>query len=311
MKSIGSIIRVVMVFILVLSLGLFLPVGLVIAEDDDQDGLLNDLENNSITLPHQIKVLIPEVSSTIEPCSDGDERIECVKSGTDEPDLFAIIKPASGSTRFPSVDQPDETKLEDFFSAISKSKEAYGLSISVHPTRQDPPGSSRQLTSNPIQHAVSITENNTDTEPGTPLGQTYEIGTPNDGDTVTIYTMKIYKYVCEECGGKWESGNHCTGNKWNNCKDNSDPPNKYENLVRKFIWWVNNHEVGHDLYLAANPDNPLEPEHYTPEQNVIMSEIPVYVKNEGTWYIPTDFHSDSQQKKHINGIRDDYDYPYE
>jgi len=295
MKSEGLKMIVWAVLFIVLTVG---PV-FAVEVDSDKDGFNDQVEGvDGIHMENDMELLIHSGNSRfIGVCpAQPPNRVKCVDKNS--PDLFVIIiPPTSGTSRFPSPSS--ESELNDFFSGISGR-----LGVTVHPARQDTNTVPRPREVKDGQHAVTVTENNTATA-NVPFGYTAQIGTPNDLDSSIVYTLNIAKSLCDTCCKNcWEETTlECADTDWNLCTDNSEPtPRTGDEMLKRYIWWVNNHEIGHDVFLAQNWEgDPTEPEHYSAEAEVMMSKSVIYVKREKKFYIPDGFSPQSLSDYQLEG----------
>ena len=247
----------VTVILLILLVFVTSPIELYAEEVPKTDGFLdgtNQTEQIGISeLPEGLEMLIYQNQpSSIPSCSESyssnsEERAKCLDKNSS--DLFVIL---ATDPEDPNSDFPDESstaQLMDFFSIVTGAEVNSGLSIAIHPLKQPVDYSgSRDIADE--QHAIRATEHKDSWTQGDFLGYSV-IGTPNSAGETIIYTRRIREYICDKCGFDiTTSYPYCEESFFtsNKCRTNTTPELIGEGLVRKYVRYINHHEIGHSVF---------------------------------------------------------------
>lgn len=274
---------------------------------EDQDGFETASEGSGFALAASMSlrsVNYPGHSATyIAACSSPSDpdRLACWHDNSQ--DLFATLRPLLASdSKFP--DMNSTTALKWFFGSISAeaSAEEGGLGIVVHPLEQ-PVGASRRVVKD-TQKAVIVKEWDAGLElPITKktnivLGYS-DFGTPNTAGVVDVYTRRIKQYICDLCGGTPKDSGDCDPPGYfgtEDCKSSASPADTGDALVRAYTRYVNQHEIGHSLFLVDDGDD----HHHPPgDETLIMTPSPILTKrgSKVTFHLPYQFDASCRESK--------------
>lgn len=282
----------------------------------DFDGFLDSTEQVGFALTSDMIFVggsHPQWSATRTPnCTPtlpDPNRIYCVHQSSQ--DLFAILHPLASDSYFPIMSSSSESVLQSFFGQIWAPADTQngGLGITVHTLYQpDPEPDTDPRTVADGQMAVRIKEHSESLS--LPIKKSTEIvlgtsgvGIPNDAGNTTIYSRKIKQYICDLCGGTPGTDGSCDGGNLGGpyCISATPTSATGDSLIREYVKYVNQHEIGHSLNLVINAD-PMYDYHHTPGDNTaIMTPSAAYTKrgSKVTFYLPYLFDYSCRNEKDL------------
>jgi hypothetical protein len=293
MADLMKIKKRIVLHIVVLAILVLIPCVLL-AQDQDApkpDGFLGgtgETEQTGIDeLINDFEMLIHSGSSTAVPVcsstypSNHVDRAKCFDR--ERSDLFVILKPLGSNSDFPSAGETQA--LMEFFADITESNSSNGLEVTVHPLKLGTTSTASRLIADD-QNAVAASEKGESWTSGDPLGES-DIGTPNAAGKTSVYTRRIREYICDKCGYVTSGTSpYCAEGFFTDARRCGSSDGKQgHDLVKAYITYINQHEIGHSLNLYEGGVS----------EDYIMSPTVVAKKKRGLWtfYIPSKFNSGS------------------
>jgi hypothetical protein len=222
--------------------------------DYDNDGFTDYQECNGFTLADG--TLFPGVASALA----RSERLD-----PETKDLFVIIVPlANGSL----MTDASGNLITDPTATLANVGIAAHVIVAVSGSATEHWVANRQVSTNPSQYAVKITEDPDGTLKSgrnyLPFGDSH-YGTPNDLDGATVWTQRIKNYVEQVA---------CTTNA--PCTDEVSGASGRDAVINAYIENVMAHEVGHVMKLTDVSISKYNGNHYAPGSDTVMEQSILY-----------------------------------